>query len=288
MPIAEALISGELDFLEILAATSCAQIVGARGDDDTLDDCRAVADRDGISRTADARASVMSCGPRRARARGVARGARPRRAGPRRSSVSGESLAEAYAILAEAALSRTDDAAIDELLASRPHCRRRVRPLAARLRCPTRRRAGAPPGRSCRLRAPPDRGDRAAVGRSGPGHCSTPGAARERSRRRADPDALAEARDDLHRTRRHPPARPNRAVGPASARRRRARPGLRRHRRWRRRSGASAHPWRRPSESIVGEDCRPWSPTTRRYASRVRADRTGTVAPARSRAVHQR
>ena len=89
-PIGAALISGERDLPAIWAATCCAQIAGARGDDDTLDRCRAIAAHDWSSTHSDARAPVMLLGARVALERGaVARGARPRPAGPRPSVLAG-------------------------------------------------------------------------------------------------------------------------------------------------------------------------------------------------------
>ena len=89
-PIGEALISGELDILASMPRPACAQIAAARGDDDTLDRCRAIAERDcGFHAQRCTRHRDAARRARRARARRVARGARPRPAGPRPAVLAG-------------------------------------------------------------------------------------------------------------------------------------------------------------------------------------------------------
>ena len=114
--IGAALIAGELDVVAIWAATCCAQIAGARGDEDMLDRCRAIASHDWDSTHGDTRAPVMLLGARVALQRGASRDAlalaRPVLELPASPA---EFLAEAFAILVEAALALPDDTPIAEL-----------------------------------------------------------------------------------------------------------------------------------------------------------------------------
>jgi tetratricopeptide (TPR) repeat protein len=202
--IAATLLGGPSDADSLQAAGFIAQLAAARGDEPTLERCSAVAAEHRESTHVDARASAALV-----LARGAIERDNPKQAlavitGTLREQVSGtEALEEAYALAIEAAMASQDEAAVSQLegfVADLP--RARTTPLLragrARLAAERAHRRGDEP------EAERHEENAIALLRSVGARPLLAKALVERAQRRADPDALAEAREiyaDLGATR---------------------------------------------------------------------------------------